>query len=330
MSRENRAKIEMCGEIWQKKMKPVLILSYNILYGGRGRVNQLTKMIKSVQPDVVGLIEAADSRVVDELADRLEMHYVANPAGEYPQDQRLAVISRLPIVYSELHERPGILHEPLLEVGVEEAGRAQFTVFITHLWAAFNQGWAGNHIQQREVQEILRIAATRQGTPHLVIGDFNTLAPGDAFKGSRLLRHMVNLDAQRKQYRTAMQGHPYLNYVVPPRLRIFNPLLQVIPRNRLLSALFDVAASWYAPRGSINLLLKAGYVDCFRRMNPGVRGFTCPTDTPAGRIDFIFASPELAARLTGSNIITTGEGLPGEQASDHFPICAEFRETTTS
>ena len=44
------------------------ILSYNILYGGRGRVPQLTKMMKAVQPDVVGLVEAADTRVVEELA----------------------------------------------------------------------------------------------------------------------------------------------------------------------------------------------------------------------------------------------------------------------
>jgi endonuclease/exonuclease/phosphatase family metal-dependent hydrolase len=306
------------------------ILSYNILYGGKGRVNQLTKMIQSAQPDVLGLIEAADARVIEELAERLEMHYCANQAGEYPRGQRLAVLSRLPIIYTELHARPGILREPLLEVGVKEAGGTQFTVFVTHLWAAFNQGWAGNHIQQREVKEILRIAAAKQGMPHLLIGDFNALAPGDAFKGSQLLRHMVNLDAQRKQYRIAMQGQPNLNFVVPPRLRIFNPLLRVIPRSRLLCALFDVAASWYAPRGSIALLLKAGYLDCFRRMNPGAWGFTCPAGTPAGRIDFIFASPELAARLAGSNVITTGEGLPGEQASDHFPVCAEFREATTS
>src|SRR5438132_9347274 len=162
------------------------ILSYNILYGGKGRVNQLTKMIQSAQPDVLGLIEAADARVIEELAERLEMHYCANPAGEYPRGMGLGVLSRLPILYSELHARPGILREPLLEVGVEEAGGTQFTVFVTHLWAAFNQGWAGNHIQQREVKEILRITAPKQGTPHLLIGDFNALAPGGAFKGSQL------------------------------------------------------------------------------------------------------------------------------------------------
>lgn len=305
------------------------ILSYNILYGGKGRVNQLTKMIQAAQPDVVGLIEAADARVIEELAGRLEMHYCVNPAGEYPPGQRLVVLSRLPVIYSELHARPGILHEPLLEVRVEEVSGKQFTIFVTHLWAAFNQGWAGNHIQQREVREILRIVSARQGTPHLLLGDFNALAPGDAFKGSELLRHMINLDARYKHNPMAMKGHPYLDFVVPPGLRIFNPLLRMIPRSRLLSALFDIAASWYAPRGSINLLLKAGYVDCFRRMNPGARGFTCPAGAPAGRIDFIFASPELAVRLAGSTILTTGEGLPGEQASDHFPVSAEFREATT-
>src|SRR5260370_39644933 len=111
-----------------------------------------------------------------------------------------------------------------------------------------------------------------------------------------------------------MQGTRYLNYVVPPRVRILNPLLRVMPHSRLLGALFDVAASWYAPRGSINLLLKAGYVGCFRRMNPGARGFTCPAGAPAGRIDFIFAGPELTARLTRSNVITPVECPPGEQA----------------
>ena len=35
------------------------ILSYNILYGGTSRVSELTKMIGSVQPDVVGLVEAS-------------------------------------------------------------------------------------------------------------------------------------------------------------------------------------------------------------------------------------------------------------------------------
>jgi Endonuclease/Exonuclease/phosphatase family len=113
---------------------------------------------------------------------------------------------------------------------------------------------------------------------------------------------------------------------VPAPLRFLNPLLRVIPRSKLLSTLFDEAGSLYVPRGSIRLLRKAGYIDCFRCTNPYAWGFTCPASAPAGRIDFIFASPELAGRLSACKVITEGNGSRAEQASDHLPVVAEFGE----
>ncbi len=74
------------------------------------------------------------------------------------------------------------------------------------------------------------------------------------------------------------------------------------------------------------MLGRAGYVDCFRQVNPGVAGFTCPAAAPAGRIDFIFASPELAGSLTSSQILISGTNVCAEQASDHLPVVAEFGE----
>src|SRR2546421_2565554 len=121
-----------------------------------------------------------------------------------------------------------------------------------------------------------------------------------------------------------MIGHPHRNFVVPPPCRILNPLLRAIPRNRLLCTLFDGAASLYAPRGCISLLRDAGYVDCFRVRNPSADGFSCPAAAPAGRIDYIFASPELARSLSTCAILTEGEGVRGEEASDHLPVVAEF------
>ncbi|HYT34023.1 MAG TPA: hypothetical protein VEL69_03240, partial [Ktedonobacteraceae bacterium] len=82
-----------------------------------------------------------------------------------------------------------------------------------------------------------------------------------------------------------------------------------------------------APRGSISLLLKAGYTDSFRYTNPRALGFTCPASAPAGRIDYIFASPEMVWRLTRCEILTEGNGFRGEDASDHFPIVTEFGES---
>ncbi|HLI90938.1 MAG TPA: endonuclease/exonuclease/phosphatase family protein [Ktedonobacteraceae bacterium] len=313
------------------------IVSYNILAGGYSlrqngerRSPQLTHIIRSAQPDIVGVVEATHEQmkqrplVIEEIAEALDMQLIKGGHVDRPNDYPSALLTRLPVVYSRVHARPGVLERPLLEVCVEESDGQQLTVFVVHLSAAFSQGWAGDHLRQREVREILRITAPlrEEGRPHVLIGDFNSLAPGDPFKASALLRYIVHLDATKRL--RLPDGHPHLNFVVPPRLRFLNPLLRAIPRSKLLSMLFDAAAYCYAPRGTIRLLRAAGYIDCYRRMHPHSPGFTCPAGAPAGRIDYIFASPTLAARLASCSEITESEGLPGSDASDHLPVMAEF------
>ncbi len=302
------------------------ILSYNILSGATRRADQVARIIQAVNPDVVGLVEASDPQVVEELARRLDMQYVISGAARRPKDWGIAVLSRWPIVYSQTHYHPCGLSEPVLEACVEEPGGRQITLFVVHLSAAFSHGWAGNAIRRREVRELLRITAAKRGTPHVVMGDFNALAPGDPFRASALLQYIVDLDRKRQQYSQAFIGHPNLDFVVPKPLRLFNPLLCLIPRSRLLSKVFDKAAAFYAPRGSINMLRNAGYVDCFRVLNPEAEGFTCPSASPAGRIDFIFASPELAESLSACYAVSQGDGVWAEDASDHLPVVAEFGE----
>src|SRR5438270_3172139 len=175
------------------------ILSYNILVGATRRVDPLTRMIKAANPDIVGLVEATNPQVVEELAQRLGMQHVMSAYPKHSQDWQVALLSRLPIVYSRTHVHPYILTKPVLEVGIEEPGGRQLSVFVTHLSAAFNQGWAGDGIRRREIKEILRIMAPRQGTPHLIMGDFNALAPGDTFKASALLGYIVKLDQLYRQ-----------------------------------------------------------------------------------------------------------------------------------
>src|SRR5205823_2221805 len=240
------------------------ILSYNILVGATRRVDPLTDMIKAARPDVVGLVEATNPQVVEELAQRLDMQHVLSAYPRHLQDWQVALLTRLPIIYTKTH----LLTKPVLEVCVEEASGRQISVFVTHLSADFSKGWAGDSIRQREVRELLGIMSAREGTPHLVMGDFNALAPGDPFKASALLSYLVKSDQRYSQNPASMIGHPYLNFVVPGPLRIFNPILRIIPRSKLLCRLFDAAASVYAPRGTIGLLQRAGYVDCFRKMNP--------------------------------------------------------------
>ena len=112
------------------------ILTYNILVGGTRRIEQITNMIQSAQPDVVGLVEATDPRVVEELAERLGMDYRMSGYAKYVQDMEIAVLSRLPIVHTHTYRRPGILGQPMLEVGVQEEDGRELTIFVTHLTAA--------------------------------------------------------------------------------------------------------------------------------------------------------------------------------------------------
>ena len=306
------------------------ILTYNILVGGTRRIDQLTNIISSAHPDIVGLVEATNPQVVEELAHRLGMQHRMSGDPKHRRDWHIDLLSRLPIVQAQSHVRPGILTKPVLEACIEEEDGRKLTVFVTHLAAAFYRGRGGDGIRRREVREILRIMASKRGTPHLLIGDFNAIAPGDRLKASILLRYLLDMDRRHQQNPDARPGYPNLDFVVPEPIRFLNPLLRVIPRSKLLSALFDRTGSLYAPRGSTALIYKAGYVDCFRYMNPHAWGFTCPARAPAGRIDYIFASPELAGRLSACEVVTEGNGLRGEEASDHLPVVADFGESVAT
>src|SRR5437868_486220 len=170
------------------------ILSYNILAGGKRRVDQLTKIISSTQPDIVGLVEANNLQVVEELADRLDMQYRMNANPTHKKDWQTALLSRLPIIETHSHIHADILTKPVLEACIEEEDGCKLTVFIAHLSAAFYQSRGGDGQRRREVQEILHIMASKRGTPHLLMGDFNAIAPGDRLKASALLRYLITMD----------------------------------------------------------------------------------------------------------------------------------------
>ena len=66
---------------------------------------------------------------------------------------------------------------------------------------------------------------------------------------------------------------------------------------------------------------KAGYIDAYARVGtPGIASFL-GTEHPAVRIDYIFMSESLAPALTTAQI---WQETPGQEASDHRPVLAEF------
>ncbi|WP_052887694.1 endonuclease/exonuclease/phosphatase family protein [Thermogemmatispora carboxidivorans] len=318
------------------------VLSYNILAGGMTpcagegrRTESLLRLISAAQPDIIGLPEGLNPRrgtekaVVEELAERLEMTLLRGDHPTAGEEFQVACLTRLPVLASRVHVRPGVLTRPVLEVHVREEDGNELTVFVAHLLASFHKGRTAEQLRQREIETILNIMAAVRGQPHLLMGDFNTLAPGEPLRASALLRYVLYLDQTLPDESQERDGHPHLAYVLPDRLRPLQPLLAHLLRNRLALWFIDALAGLSVPRKSIPLLQRAGYIDCFRHLHPREPGFTCPALMPAGRIDFIFASPELAPRLRVCQVVQEGNGITGSQASDHLPVLAEFGPSAT-
>ena len=237
------------------------ILSYNIQEGGENRLPLIAGVIRDLNPDAVALLEANSRTNAEALASGLGMHLAY---GEANSAFAVAWLSRLPIRRVENHRLP-VLAKTLLDVDVVWEDRP-LRLFAAHLGSRHD-------LPQPEeegpvILDLLRLVA---GQPHLLVGDFNALRPGDP---------------------------------------VGKPPKGVEKRG-------DARPG--APRRAIGRIVESGYVDCFRELHD-VPGYTYPADAPWLRLDYIFASPNLAARLTACDI----GGDEAKQASDHLPLWAIF------
>ncbi|MBA3823603.1 MAG: endonuclease/exonuclease/phosphatase family protein [Ktedonobacterales bacterium] len=301
------------------------IMTYNILIGGKdGRIHATERVIRELAPDVVGVQEANDPAAIRALAKRLGMHVVVGySTGGY----HVALLSRWPIRSWVNHGRP-IFQKGLIEAMIDLPGEAQpWHVFVGHLTADFYKGYGAERQRAAEIRAIIECMATARmlGRPHLLMGDFNALAPGETFDASGLLARVIELDRERARTKESLPGQPHLGYIIPPMLHPLLPLVRQIPKSRKLSALFDRAVNWYLPRLAVPHLLRAGYTDCLRATHH-LRDIppTCPLPAPAGRIDYLWTDPILAERLLAAEAVVDGPGLPVNLASDHRPVLAQF------
>ena len=74
---------------------------------------------------------------------------------------------------------------------------------------------------------------------------------------------------------------------------------------------------------TIQIMLDAGYVDGYRRVNRTDPGYTFPTWNPHVRLDYVFLPGAFADRLKGSRVVS-GPAEQAVSASDHHPLLAEL------
>lgn len=301
------------------------VMTYNILVGGNdGRLDAIEAVIRHHAPDVVGLQEANDPAACQAMAARLGMACVM---GYSASGYHVALLSRHPILAWGNYILP-VFQKGLIEATIDLPGEAQpWHIFVAHLTADFFRGYAAERQRVAEMRAIVACMAPLRvrGVPHLLMGDFNTLNPGEPFNASGLLARVIALDAERAATHQALNGQLHLTYVVPPALHLALPLIRQIPRRRWLAQLANLAASYYLPRWTTPVLRAAGYQDALALTHaPQNIPPTCPLPQPAGRIDYLWADPLLAPRLQGCDALDDTPACPVNRASDHRPLLARF------
>jgi exodeoxyribonuclease-3 len=173
------------------------LLTYNIRYGGAGRDAQLLEVIRACDPDIVILQEATKPAVVERLCAGAGMQTWASRPRE-----SLGFMSRIPIVHHEWH-RPRMSRHAFLEVVPEGDPLRVFGVHLSAVHAAWTE-----RRRTFELRALLRSIAAdveRRDGFHALVGDFNTLAPGDVLDPRKLpgrLRALVWLSGGRIRWRT--------------------------------------------------------------------------------------------------------------------------------
>ena len=170
------------------------LLSYNIRFGGVGREQAIAETIKAAEPDLVVFQEATHPEVIER---------VASTAG-YPfwaarRNHSIGYLSRQEVEYHEWHYPAGARHSFLEIVPAGTEAR----VFGLHLSARFSR-WDERR-RAREIRSLLQGIKRHQDGLHVLVGDFNTLAPGEILEMDRLpawIRALIWISGRKLQRET--------------------------------------------------------------------------------------------------------------------------------
>jgi endonuclease/exonuclease/phosphatase family metal-dependent hydrolase len=170
------------------------LLSYNIRFGGLGREQALAQMIIAAAPDLVVFQEATRPEVIERIAEATEFPYWAAR-----RNHSIGFLSRHEVEYHEWHYPAGARHS-FLEI-IPAGGEAR--VFGLHLSARFSK-WDERR-RTREIRSLLDGIKRHQDGFHVLVGDFNTLAPGEALNIDRMpawIRALIWISGRKLQRET--------------------------------------------------------------------------------------------------------------------------------
>jgi len=322
-------------------------VTYNILVGGTGRHELIRNVLARADADVIALQEVCDLQFLERLGRELDMTVIAGEPSDPGPSCHVAILSRRPVrTWRNRQHRGRMLRSHLhCEVATGGGTLPVIALHVVHLAARFGERAKGEARRMRELSAVLDGISKEPVQPHLLVGDFNALSPGDSVAATRFFRRMN--DMRRAGVLVAQDGGLYAPITTPeagdaaveaawdaagmdsrlgpgiPLLpRVVWPLTAGLPVNAGL----DRFLGRFIERWTIERVLRLGYIDCFRRVHPRALGRTSATWLPAARVDYVFASPDMASHVIDCDVIG-GRRWPDADvtaASDHFPVVADF------
>jgi endonuclease/exonuclease/phosphatase family metal-dependent hydrolase len=325
----------------------IRVATYNILLGGESRRDLIRSVLRRIGADVVALQEVREIDPIRTLADDLGMQMLLGEPSDPDSPMHTAILTRLPVHGWRNRRHHGRMLRSHLHCDIE-TGSAEtplLGVHCLHLAARFGDRNKGEARRIREIGAVLTDIADEPHLPHVLIGDFNALSPGDDILATSFFRRMNDLrragllksgpngivepvvpsgtgsDDLADRWRRAGVD-PRLLGGIPALPRVVSPLTAGLPVSRAMDRLMGRLIE----RWTMERLLNEGYVDSYRRIHPRARGLTCATWQLAARVDYIFATPDLATHVTGADVVgsRTWPDPDAAVASDHYPVVADF------
>jgi exodeoxyribonuclease-3 len=169
----------------------IRLMSYNIRFGGIGREERIAAVINQCDPDIVALQEATKPEVVERLAELCN-----TPHWGAKRSHSAAFISRFEVARHKWYYHNHLQRAFLM---IELDG---VRIYNIHLRATHSNYTERGRM--REVKVLLDILKPKEAEFHLLVGDFNTLAPGELLNLQKLpwrYRFLAFMLGGRIQYR---------------------------------------------------------------------------------------------------------------------------------
>lgn len=163
----------------QKKENILRIASYNILGGGKTRLDSISKVITEINPDICGLLEAVewqnDIKHYKDIANNLGYSFFN--LGVANSKYNIAIFSKVLLTIKTI--KKGIQHV-VLEASVESGPFKDLHIFFVHLSPISEDN------RLLEIEELLKYIEKLSEV--IIIGDFNSLSPHDPYNQEELLK----------------------------------------------------------------------------------------------------------------------------------------------